>query len=732
MQRFLRRLAWRNLPIAVKTTLLFAVLLVFILALGLVMNSAFASLRSQLETGSTTSVEMRALSQDIQIGIETLQRLESRLVEQRYGWAGFNLVEQSVRREHAALTAQLESDAGQLENLASSLLGAGELVPFSAEVRTIQANARTSEDNFTQIADVVKELTWPEEGALVRFQQYGDQLEALTIQQDNHELISQLLLLRNLERTLTETGTQADLYAFQDAADTYLQIYQTIPLTENITEIPRQMELYTGEAERVSNLLGQLQTLTRSSQLYTEFARDAASRLGTMTEAQRLLQLQRINVIQNTTGRVLAISLIVALIVGSLLTFLYARDLSRSMQRLLAVANALEAGDLGARVAVSGEDEFSRLGLSFNAMATQLEGLVSGLEQRVAERTRDLTITAEIGRAVTFQRDPRDLMNEIVELIRQRFGFYHAQVFLVDDQGVNANLVASTGRAGRELLARHHALEVGSHSVIGQVTSRGEPIVASDTEAAGIVHRRNELLPDTRSEMALPMRIGDRVIGALDVQSVAPNAFDEDVVAVFQIMADQLAIALENRRLQNQLAEVQTQLATLEHRLTGEAWDVYRQSRKESAPLGFVVSGKLIEPHHDDTPAPMSEAIRSGRLIARDSGDGEISLAVPIRVRGEVIGAFGFSGEELHNLSSEDVALIEAIVDRVGLALENLRLIEETARRVEHEHILNEITAKIVGSTDVEQILQTTVRELGRVLRAPQTSVRLRGEGVSS
>jgi GAF domain-containing protein len=131
----------------------------------------------------------------------------------------------------------------------------------------------------------------------------------------------------------------------------------------------------------------------------------------------------------------------------------------------------------------------------------------------------------------------------------------------------------------------------------------------------------------------------------------------------------------------------------------------------------------------DQQTISVADVLASGRLVTVDSSDGEPRLGVPIRVRGEVIGAFGFGGETLRNLAEEDLLLVEAVVDRVGLALENMRLVEETVRRAEHEQILNEITAKIVGSTDVNDILQTTVRELGRVLRAPQTSVQLRHEG---
>ncbi len=726
MRRLLRRLAWRNLPIALKAGALFALELVFVLATVLAIQIAFTSLRSALATGGTTTVDMRALSQDLQLNVEATQRLEARLVEQQFGWGAFNLIENSMRTDHSNLTTQIINNSTHLEALAGTIVSPTDLVPFSIEVRTIQTNARTSEQTFSQILDLVHQLTWPDEGAIPQLQAVGDQLQAQTILQDNTDMTRQLILMRNLENTLASTGAQSDRQALQDAASQYLAIYSGIALASRVNTIPRTLEDYLTHASQVATLRGQLQTAYQSSQLATQAGRDATSRLGTVTEAQRQTQLTRIATIQDNAGRIVLIGLVVTLIAGVAIAVFFARDLARSSQALLEVAGQLEAGDLSARAEVRGEDEFSRLASSFNGMADQIEGLVSGLEQRVAERTRDLTITGEIGRAVTALEDPRALMNEIVELIRTRFNFYHAQVFLVDDEGKNANLIASTGRAGRELLARQHFLEVGSQSVIGQVTSRGLPVVASDTNSSGI-HRRNELLPDTRSEMALPMRIGDRVIGALDVQSVAPNAFDEDVVAVFQIMADQLAIALENARLYTRLNQLQENLLAQERQIAGEAWEAYHETRADQ-PMSFSLQGKLVGLYQGDAPTSLNEAIRSGQVITTRNGE-DLSLAVPIRVRGEVIGAFGFGGGTLESLSEDDLSLVEAIVDRVGLALENLRLVEQMARRAEHEQILNEITAKIVGSTDVEQILQTTVKELGRMLGAPQTSVRLRREG---
>jgi GAF domain-containing protein len=174
---------------------------------------------------------------------------------------------------------------------------------------------------------------------------------------------------------------------------------------------------------------------------------------------------------------------------------------------------------------------------------------VSELENRVALRTRDMNATQEISRFATTQRDMQALMDQVVNLIVEQFpNIYHAQIFLVDDNRQWAVLKASTGEAGSLLLARGHRLAVGSVSLIGQVCEQGQVLVARDT-ATSQVHRRNEFLPDTRAELAIPMQVADRVIGVLDVQSREGNAFSDDEVNVLQTMADQIAVAIENARL---------------------------------------------------------------------------------------------------------------------------------------------------------------------------------------
>lgn len=732
MQRFFNRLAWRNLSIPLKTGLLFLLQMALISAIAAIALVGLGTVRNRLQTSLASAVEMRSISQELLANVETLQRLETRLVEQRYGWGSYSLTRPRFEADYAEAVEQARANVERLEELAGSVMTPEEQALVTAELRTIRSGVAGSERSFDFMLDVIEEFTTSVGAADARETAFGDDLEEALLVIGNQTVINDFTALRNFEADVLATGERAALEAFRDAASVFVANYVArIPPRDRNPEVPAMVDAYRAEVVEAAGMLARLSAMFDTSQDNKDILRAAASRLNTLTEAQRETQLASIDALQTRIRILLLGGLGATLATGGLLTYLFGRSLARSARGLLRVLQRLGLGDLGARAPVPGSDEFSQLASGFNEMAGQLEMAFGGLEQRVAERTRDLTITAEIGRAVSARRDPRVLMNEVVELIRSRFGYYHAQVFLIDEAGEMAELVASTGAAGRQLLARQHALAVGSQSVIGQVTARAEPVVTSDTDSSG-VHRRNELLPDTRSEMALPMRVGDHVIGALDVQSVAPDAFNVDVVAVFQIMADQLAIALDNAFLQERLNEVEAAMQSLEQRLTREAWSAYQQVRADDSPLGYELNADRVVPRRGDMPSPLDLAIDSGGVVRPENGHGEgIGLAVPIRVRGEVIGAFGFGGETIGALSEEDVGLIEAVVDRVGLALEHMRLVEESARRVEQEHVLNEITARIVGSTDVDDILQTTVRELGRVLRAPQTTVQLRREGAS-
>jgi HAMP domain-containing protein len=291
-------------------------------------------------------------------------------------------------------------------------------------------------------------------------------------------------------------------------------------------------------------------------------------------------------------------SIAVAAVVSALGVLLFTRSLTRPIQTLTEGAQRMASGDLATTVPVDRTDEIGLLAQSFNLMATQLRELYQDLEGQVAQRTRQLSAAAEIGRAASSILDVDQLLPQALELIRDRFGYYHASIFLLDERGEYAVLRESTGEVGARLKARGHKLAVGLGSIIGWVTLNKQPRVAVDV-GEDAEHLQNELLPATRSEAAVPIKIGDRVLGALDVQSREPNAFAPADLNTLQIVADQLATALENSRLFTR----QQRVANLEHVLASLTTKIY-----QSPNVDTILGGAATELGH---------ALKASRVVVR-------------------------------------------------------------------------------------------------------------------
>ena len=234
-------------------------------------------------------------------------------------------------------------------------------------------------------------------------------------------------------------------------------------------------------------------------------------------------------------------------------------------------------------------------------MAQELSGLYRSLEVQVEARTRQIQTAAEVARAVTSVPDLDELLRRAVDLIRERFGYYHVSIFLLDEERRYAVLREATGEVGEALKARGHRLAVGSNSVIGWVTANNQPRVASDVSEDPI-HLRNELLPETRSEAAVPLQVAGEVLGALDVQSTEPDAFQPEDIEVLQTLADQLRAAIQNARLAQVSVEAARRarlLSEVTGRLSGML-DVERALRTAASTLHRSLG--LVEVTIDLTP----------------------------------------------------------------------------------------------------------------------------------
>lgn len=415
-----------------------------------------------------------------------------------------------------------------------------------------------------------------------------------------------------------------------------------------------------------------------------------------------------------------------------LTSFITIRSIARPVERLTTAAERLAAGHLKERVQVKWADEFGRLGTAFNDMADHLQVIYDELEQRVSARTVDLErrameleTAARVARDAAAILDVDELLDETVRLISDRFGFYHAGLFLLDDVGEYAVLQAASSEGGQRMLARRHRLKVGEVGIVGYVADSGDPRVALDV-GEDAVFFDNPDLPQTRSEMTLPLRVRGEIIGVLDVQSREATAFTDEDVAILQTMADQVALAIHNAGLMDDLERTVQELEVAQGEYVEERWQAVAQGAGRVPGYRYRRTG--LESIAEQ-PLQALRAWREGRPVVTadmDQGDGQASravLAVPMKLRGQVVGALNlrFEGEP----TSDDVEMIEDIADRLALALENARLLEETQRRAARDRIVTQVSSRIRETLDLEAVLRTAASEMRQALGLDNLVVRL-------
>ena len=364
-----------------------------------------------------------------------------------------------------------------------------------------------------------------------------------------------------------------------------------------------------------------------------------------------------------------------------------------------------------------------------NRYATELEDQQAHLTEMVEERTRDLERrTRYLEAATTIARDIASeltldaLLERVVQAISGRFGFYHAGIFLLDPSGEWAELQAASSEGGRRMIERGHRLHVGSEGIVGYVIAQGHPRVVMDV-GEDTVYFDNPDLPDTRSEIALPLRARGEIIGVLDVQSREPAAFGPDDVTALQTLADQVALAISNARLFRQVKESLETERRAFGELSRQAWQYLLQVQTD---LGFLSDARGTVPAGDLWEPQMETAVRSGRVAPQHG-----TVAVPIKVRGQVIGVVdGRKPEGTGAWTSKEIDLLQALTSRLGVALESARLYQETRRRAVQEQLLGEIAARMRESLDLETVLRTAAEELFQTLEAERVVVRLTQESV--
>jgi GAF domain-containing protein len=356
--------------------------------------------------------------------------------------------------------------------------------------------------------------------------------------------------------------------------------------------------------------------------------------------------------------------------------------------------------------------------VELGASRDALEAQTAALERR----TRYLEATSEVAREASSMLDLEALLPRVVSLIGERFELFRLGIFLLDADGESAVLRAASGEGGRRLLAREFWVSVTGTGagIVAHVIRSGQSYVTPDASQDPL-YLEVEDVADARSEMTLPLRARGEILGALSVQSPETNAFSREDLVIMQTMADQVALAISNAQLFQQAQESLAAERRAYGELSQRAWQELVVAQPD---LAVLRDKKGLSPSMAWLDAEVEEALETGRPAT--SEDGAKNLAVPIRVRGQVIGFVdAHRPEDSGSWTPEQIALLETIVDQLADALESARLYQDTQRRAAEEQLLGEVTARMRETLDVDTVLQTAIQEMGSALGLSRVEVRM-------
>lgn len=357
----------------------------------------------------------------------------------------------------------------------------------------------------------------------------------------------------------------------------------------------------------------------------------------------------------------------------------------------------------------------------------QIDELNQDLERRVEERTRDLErrsryieAAAEVGRAATSIYKLEDLLEKVVDLISEKFEFYQAGIFIIDDNNEFAVMKAASSEGGKRMLARNHRLKVGEQGIVGYVTNTGQARIALDV-GQDAVHFNTPELPHTRSEMALPLFYGGSVFGALDVQSIEANAFSQQDISALSVLADQVSMGISNAMLFEDLQNsLESERRNFE-KISSDAWQEYI---RHTGSWGYKFTHNRIVPADSKWPKEMVHAFENNSVIKTDIG--KPTLCLPIKIGSKPIGVIRLrKAEGQLGWNADEIEIIEVISERISQALESARLFRATQIQAAQEQMTSDISTQLRQTLDIDTVLKTAAKQLGDAFNAREVVIRM-------
>ncbi len=462
----------------------------------------------------------------------------------------------------------------------------------------------------------------------------------------------------------------------------------------------------------------------------------------------------------NTAFYLDGIIIFIALLLALVATFVFTKGVTDPMVNLAKTAEEIAAGDLNREAAIERDDEVGDLAIAFNSMTSQLRHLIANLEQRVIARTKRLEIVAALSERLTAILDFDQLLFELVNQVKDNFGYYHVHVYITDEEKQTLVMTAGAGEAGRKMKEQRHTISLDASASLVARAARSKEIVRVDNVRKDPEWLPNPLLPDTHSEMAVPIYVDGKVVGVLDVQESEIAGLDESDANLLRSLANQVAVAIRNARLFEQVETELTEVRVLQQQYVAQAWDRNRVLRRGIGRVQFsagtnpaldealisrfrqyaiaqnglaVVSladeqeDRETERQGDKETGRQGEAETETQKLETQNPKSETrALLAPVKLHNTAVGDLqlhGFEGDR--QWTDSELALIEAVIDQVAQSAESMRLFEETQERANRERLIEEVSNKMRSAPNMEALMKITVDQLAKVLGTGRTFIRL-------
>lgn len=409
--------------------------------------------------------------------------------------------------------------------------------------------------------------------------------------------------------------------------------------------------------------------------------------------------------------RQIRLDMIIITLAAILISVLYSAVLSYVLstpaRHIVEAILRIQQGETALRAPVTASDEIGQIAIYLNRLLDQTQTLQKDLQNQVEERTQALTqrttelqAITEIAQKTADFENVSELLDSLVQIIPEYFGFYHVGLFILDKSNGYAVLQAANSPGGQKMLARGHRLRIGE-GIVGTAAQQRKARIALDVGTDAIFFN-NPDLPDTRSEMALPLIVRGDLVGVLDIQSTQPNAFNYEDLEILQTLANQVGLAIENTRLLEESRQALRELQTFIQQDLLEQWRA--RSQRQAQAITYTGLG-----------------YKSSGLNENESG---FLLEIPVSLQGIRLGTLKLRRRHRPWDASEQ-EMAQQIGQQIALALESARLLDTTRSFVEREQTISQISSRMRQSLELDAVLRTTVNELQRNLGLAEAEIQL-------